>query len=377
MLVVRRVSDLRPVLIASYAGGLGGAERALLDAAVRLGRPVVVACPQGPLADALAAAGVPHRPLAERPLRLGPGHAAALLGMARELGALPDAAALVAWGGRAVLAAALLGRRPAVLAVHHDLMPRAARRWGVSAPAASWPADAATAAAAAGRAGVRAALRAASRRADGVAAASAAIAADLGLPDVTVLHPGVDLAAFTPAPAPAGPPHALVLGALVAWKQADLAIAVAELLPELRVTIAGAPLPGDAGRFAAALRERAAPLGDRVTLAGPVDARAALAGAHVLLHCADAEPYGLALVEALACGRPVVAPDAAGPREIVAGGAGRLYPPGDTRAAAAAVRDVLADPAAPAAARRRAEAEFDVEASTRRLAAAIERAERR
>jgi glycosyltransferase involved in cell wall biosynthesis len=73
----------------------------------------------------------------------------------------------------------------------------------------------------------------------------------------------------------------------------------------------------------------------------------------------------------------VVAPDAAGPREIVAAGAGRLYPPGDARAAAAALRDVLADPAAPAAARRRAEAEFDVAASTRRLATAIERAERR
>ena len=165
-----------------------------------------------------------------------------------------------------------------------------------------------------------------------------------------------------------------MLGALVAWKRPELALAVAERMPELRLTIAGAPLAD--GRTQAALRERAAALGDRVTLAGQVQARAALHAAHVLLHCADAEPYGLALVEALACGRPVVAPAAGGPLEIVTGGAGRLYPPGDADAAAAALRAVLADPEAPAAARRRAEAAFDVEASTARLAAAIAAVER-
>ena len=37
----------------------------------------------------------------------------------------------------------------------------------------------------------------------------------------------------------------------------------------------------------------------------------------------------MALLEALACGRPVAAPAAAGPLEIVADGAGRLYAPGD------------------------------------------------
>ncbi len=93
----------------------------------------------------------------------------------------------------------------------------------------------------------------------------------------------------------------------------------------------------------------------------------------MLLHCADEEPFGLALVEALACGRPVVAPAAAGPLEIVTDGAGRLYPPGDAAAAVAALRAVLADPAAPAAARRRAEA-FDVAASAARMADAIDAA---
>jgi phosphatidylinositol alpha-mannosyltransferase len=80
----------------------------------------------------------------------------------------------------------------------------------------------------------------------------------------------------------------------------------------------------------------------------------------------------MVLVEAMAAGRPVVAADSAGPREIVTGGAGRLFPPGDAVAAARAVLDVLADPGAGAAARRRAETAFDVEASARRFAGAVE-----
>jgi glycosyltransferase involved in cell wall biosynthesis len=109
-----------------------------------------------------------------------------------------------------------------------------------------------------------------------------------------------------------------------------------------------------------------------VTFLVPVgDPREALARAHCLLHCADAEPWGLALVEALAAGRPVVAADAGGPREIVADGAGRLFPPGDAAAAAAALRRVLDDPAAPAAARARAE-QFPVQASAARFAGALD-----
>ena len=58
--------DRGSVLFASYAGVLGGAERVLLDAVARLGRPAVVACPDGPLAAAL---GVERARVAERPLR--------------------------------------------------------------------------------------------------------------------------------------------------------------------------------------------------------------------------------------------------------------------------------------------------------------------
>jgi glycosyltransferase involved in cell wall biosynthesis len=327
-----------PVLFASYSGVLGGAEQVLVDCVTRLEREVTVACPEGPLAAELRAQHIAHAPLEARPLQLTPAHVAHVAALARDLRQLKPGF-LVAWGARAVLAAPFAGRP--WLAVHHDLLPPA----------------------------VRAVTKVATGRADKVAAASRAIAIQFG--DATVLHPGVDLARFTPRPPPPGPPHALVLGALVGWKRPDLALDVAERMPELRLTLAGATLPGDDGSVEAGLRARAAKLGGRVTI-GPVsDVHEALANAHVLLHCADVEPYGMALVEALAAGRPVVAPAAGGPLEIVAGGAGRLYAPGDADAAAEALRATLADAQAPAAARRRAEAAFDVTASAARLEALI------
>jgi glycosyltransferase involved in cell wall biosynthesis len=347
-----RAMDVPPTLIVSYSGVFGGAERVLLDCATRLGEPVVVACPEGPLAAAVRAAGLEHARTGERPLRVGPAHARGLVAMSREIATLAAGRrALVGWGARAVLAAAPLRRRPPLLAVHHDL------------PA---------------RHGLGSVVRWATRRADGVAAASQAVADAVAAPRATILHPGVDLDRFTPAPEPDGPPRALVLGALVPWKRPDLALEVAARLPDLRLELAGAPIPGDDDSYVDALQARAAEddLAGRVTFLGAVDdPRPALARAHCLLHCADAEPWGLALVEALASGRPVVAADAGGPREIVADGAGRLFPPGDAAAAAVAVEAVLHDPATHAAARVRAQ-RFGVEASAARFAEALERAAR-
>src|SRR6185436_12050237 len=126
-------------------------------------------------------------------------------------------AALLAWGSRAVLAAAAAPLSGAPwLAVHHDLLPSA---------------------------GVAAAVRPATLRADGAVATSEAVARDLRRGGVTILHPGVDLAAWPPQGAPEGPPRALVLGALVPWKRTDLALEIAARVPQLGLEIAGAPLP--------------------------------------------------------------------------------------------------------------------------------------
>jgi glycosyltransferase involved in cell wall biosynthesis len=132
--------------------------------------------------------------------------------------------------------------------------------------------------------------------------------------------------------------------------------------------LAGAPLDRAGERLLAALKRRAEQpdLRSRVLLEGATrDPAEALPQAGCLLHCADREPFGLALVEALACGVPVVAPASAGPREIVDPSCGLLYPPGDAARAAAALSDVLSSPARraelSAGARARAERLFDRE----------------
>jgi len=335
-------------LLVSYSGVLGGAERILLDWGAAVPDPLL-ACPNGPLAAAARAAGFEVVVLPERSLRFrgAPVSAARALGaLARDVSTLVERRrppAIVASGRRPVLACALARRRGVpVVAIHNDLP---------TGPA------------------LERAVRWATARCDAVVALSATVARTVG-PRARVIHPGVDLAHWRPTPLPAEP-RALVLGALVPWKRADLALEVAARVSELRLEIAGATLPGDPPDFERGLRARAGrpDLAGRVTFAGALaDPRPALARARLLLHCADREPYGLVLVEALASGRPVVAPGAGGPAEILAGGGGRLYRPGDPDDAAAAIRAVLASPGDP---RARAEA-FDGAAAARRFGAVVE-----
>ena len=300
-----------PLLFVSYSGVLGGAERILVDCATRLGEPAVVACPPGPLATAAREAGLRVAPVRPRPLVLRRGrraavaHAAGLIGLARDVArtaADERAPLVVAWGMRAVLAAAPPQLGVPVLAVHNDLVPLGA---------------------------VGAAVRTATRRCAGAVALSHAIAADLpGEP--LVLHPGVVLDGAPPPAPPAGRPRVLWIGALVPWKRPELALDIAALLPEAAFDLAGAPLDGDGTELVAALRRRIAEpaLAGRVRLLGRVDPAVELAAAHALLHTADEEPFGMVLVEALAAGRPVVAPAAAGPAGDRRGRRGAPLPAG-------------------------------------------------
>jgi L-malate glycosyltransferase len=57
------------------------------------------------------------------------------------------------------------------------------------------------------------------------------------------------------------------------------------------------------------------------------------------------EPFGMTALEAMACARPVVATDAGGLRHLVPDEGGRKVAPGDPRALAAALRELLTDQA--------------------------------
>ena len=236
---------------------------------------------------------------------------------ARAGGAAPAPHALVAWGARAVLAAALSrgGRGRRCWPSTCDLPPRRAVAHG---GAAGHAARRRRAAASRGDRGGRGAAR-------------------------DVLHPGVDLGRFAALPAPPAPPRALVLGALVPWKRPDLALEVAARVPgaAARARRSADPRRRPTLRRGAPTRApRRATSAGRVTFLGPLaDPRERARRARTAC-CTAPTPSRRASRSSRRsppAGRSS-RPTAAGPREIVADGAGRLFPPGDAAAAAAALR---------------------------------------
>ncbi len=269
---------------------------------------------------------------------------------------------VLAWGMRAGLAVWIAGlaRRSPVVLGHNDFLPGPV---------------------------IGALVRAAARSARRVLVPSRAVAADLDprghlRERLAVVHPGVRLAEFDLTRAPSTPPEVLVLGALVDWKRPDLALEAVALarasVPQLRLRLVGAPLGPGGEQLRARLRRRASliDLAGAVELVGGVeDPPAELGRASCLLHCAPREPFGLAVLEALAAGRPAVVPDAAGPREIVDPQCGILYPPGDAAAAAAAIVSLVSAPERArtigASGRERARTLFSAERAWAQFARAI------
>lgn len=113
------------------------------------------------------------------------------------------------------------------------------------------------------------------------------------------------------------------------------------------------------------LRERVRTLGFRA------DVTSLLQACDVVVHPSHADALPTALIQAQAAARPVVATRVGGVPEVVASATGRLVPPGDVAALAAALTEVVADPALRArlgaAGRARYEAEFRADAWARAL----------
>jgi len=219
--------------------------------------------------------------------------------------------------------------------------------------------------------GIAAATRLVVRRASTVICVSNYLRRELEtkLPEsagkIEVVSSGVDRERFSVQPAPDGPPRFLCVGALAERKNVvRLADAFARL-PEGTLTFAGD------GPERAALEGR-----PNVELVGRVahdEIPRLLAASHVLAQPSLVEPLGQALLEAMACGRSVVATRIGGPPEFVPPEAGVLVDPLDVDDLARALATAAALPC-PNDSAREASAAHDILRQAERIEAILSRA---
>ena len=196
--------------------------------------------------------------------------------------------------------------------------------------------------------------------------------------DHTACVPGAGASVRREFGIPPDAPLVGIVGHIQRWKGQILAVeAVARArrqFPALRcLVVGGVHRVGVA--YAEKLRERidALDLKDHVVLTGARrDVLACMDAMDVVLHTSDREPFGRVLIEAMAVGRPVIAPCEGGPRVIVVDGkTGLLVPPRDPDALSAAILELLADPlrraAMGTAARARVEAVFGIRQHVRAI----------
>ena len=179
---------------------------------------------------------------------------------------------------------------------------------------------------------------------------------------VRVLRNGVDLELFRPGDREGARrrldldgPTLLSVGQLIERKGHHLVVDALRELPAVRLLVVG----DGPERGALERRARAAGVAARVRFLGAVphaELAALYGAADALVLASSREGWANVLLEAMACGTPVVATDIWGTPEVVADpAAGRLVPERTPAALAAAVAALLADPPARAATRRYAE----------------------
>ena len=176
-------------------------------------------------------------------------------------------------------------------------------------------------------------------------------------PSWRVVHNGIDVEIWSPGAGrlprrlriPAGAPVISIIGRLRASKGHALAIAawhaVLSRIPEARLLFVGD------GPERVTLRQQVqrAGLHERVIFAGRIDDERErvdiVRASHVALLPSYGEALPIAVIEASACARPVVATDVGGAREIVGDGtSGILIPPGEIAAISNALIELLEDP---------------------------------
>lgn len=328
-------------------------------------------------AAALDRLGVPYRLVVNRDWRTG-----ALRGA-------------VKYASLLVRALAAASRRDADVVLGHFLYPTAliarlaARVGGIPYVLVAHGTDVSSLA---GAGALARACRAAAHGASCVVPVSRAMEArvrdEIGLPAsvrTEVINMGVDRTVFLPVPDaravtgwPEGEKVALFAGNLIPRKAPDVLLAAFEALSARgacdRLVFAGE------GPSRAVLEAEAASRGlaDRVHFTGalsPERLAAAMSAADVFVLPSLAEPLGVVLLEAMACGTPCVASRVGGIPEVVGEGCGALVEPGDAAGLASALEDVLSAGKEPyRAACLAAAADSDLDGNTERLVAVLRRA---
>ncbi|HLX51501.1 MAG TPA: glycosyltransferase [Streptosporangiaceae bacterium] len=175
-------------------------------------------------------------------------------------------------------------------------------------------------------------------------------------PDAMYVVPcGVDCDLFHPGPGcqrPSPVSRVMTVGRLVPRKGNDTVIAAIARVPGTELVVAGGPAHGqlDGDPEATRLRRVAGECGvaHRVRFAGRVaheDVPALMRSVDVVVSDPWYEPFGIVPVEAMACGRAVIASAVGGHLDTIADGVtGLLVPPRDPAALAGALSGLLTEP---------------------------------
>lgn len=195
---------------------------------------------------------------------------------------------------------------------------------------------------------------------------------------IDVLANGVDTAQFYLPPQRAADPARPRLLSVISLDANKNPLLLLDAFKQLLADVPGATLTiaGDGElRGAVEAKVNAEGLGRAVTLLGfrprAEIARLMREACDVFVLPSNSETFGVVLIEALACGKPIVSTDCGGPRDVVTDPSlGRLCPPRDAAALAAALRDVACDLGAfrAEAIRRHAVERFDYFSLAARLA---------
>jgi glycosyltransferase involved in cell wall biosynthesis len=342
------------VLVVTHSERIWGAERQLLDLRPRLlesGIELTLACkPGSELHETWTQMGSPtaaYEPAGPLGLREADGSRSGARSIARQMRATASDARGIMQLVRAtgvdvvesytlnanieVVLAGRLTRTATVLDVHDIVVPGLGRRvLSLSAAAAS-----------------------------ASIANSRATAATMARGRVEVVYPGVDIERFRPGRAEpdmrarlaARPDSPIVgiLGRIDPEKGIEVVARAIARLPEphdrAQLVVVGAPLMGSQSYDTALRAEVAHLLGDRARFVGPTDdVPGVMRGLDVLVNASRAEPFGLTVLEAQACGVPVVASAAGGiPEFVIDGTNGLLFGPGDEADLARALERMLGD----------------------------------